>query len=230
MATLSAPTIDDLIQDVRTMLGQPNSTNSTWTDEELTTYLNQGVRRYFTEVVQNMEGAFTTTTTLDCVSGVETIALPADFFKIKNLYVKVTQGYAILNYRNSLNRSYTTTGDTSAENFRPDYFLRGTDLVFHPVPNFTSTGGAYLLEYVQFPETMISGGDSLTTQVSPVFKDLIEMYAVYKAKLRESMTSGTDTASGALSNLNDLFTSFKEIVTSVSANPTYVQPWNPEDY
>jgi hypothetical protein len=220
MATLTSPTIDDLIVDVRTMLGQPQSQNSTWTDEELAQYLNEGVRRYFAEAMAHMEAAFITTTTLDCTANTDTISVPSDFFKAKNLYIKTTTGYDLLSYRNNLTSGYSTTGGgTSSDTYHPDYSFRGRSIVLHDTPNFTSTGG-----------TMITGGDSLTASVSPVFKDLIVMYAVYKAKLRESMSVGVNTFSAALQNLNDLFTAFKEAVSQMSANPTFTVPWNPEDY
>lgn len=228
MAILTSPTIDELILETRTMLGQTNPQNSTWSDEELTQYLNEAVRRYFMEVVHRHEAAFVTTSFLDCTAATETIALPSDFFKIKNLYSKVNDGWAILNYRNNLTNGYTTSGDTSLGCFQPDYYLRGNSLVLHPVPNFTSTGGSFQLEYVAFPTTMLTGGDSLTTGVSPIFKDLIETYAAYKAKLRESAVSGVNTYSGFKDNLNDLFTAYKEAITQLSANPTYIVPFNPE--
>lgn len=232
MATLSSPTIDELLVDVRYMLGQPDSNNSTWSDEELAQYLNEGVRRYFVEVVTRMESAFVTTTTLNCTQATETISLPSDFFKVKNLFIKINDGYAILNYRNNLTHGFSTSGDTAGEWYRPSYQLRSSSLVLHPIPNYTSNSGSgsFLLEYVAFPNTLITGGDSLTANVSPVFKDLVETYAAYKAKLRESAVSGVDTYSGLLQNLNDLFTSFKEAITQMSANPTYVQAFNPEDY
>lgn len=231
MATLSSPTIDDLITDVRTMLGQPDPTNSTWGDEELTSYLNEGVRRYFAEAVLRMEGAFVTTTTLECTSGQDYITLPSDFFKMKNLYIKDTDGYRLLSYRNNLTDGFITSGATGSSVYYPAYMFRGnTKLILQPTPNFTSTGGTFLLEYVQFPTTMVSGGDSLTSNVSPVFKDMIVMYAVWKAKVRESLTSGTDTAALALQNLNDLYTAFQQVLSQMSANPTYTLPWHPEDY
>jgi hypothetical protein len=230
MATLASPTIDELISDVRTMLGQTDATNSTWGDEELTQYLNEGVRRYFAEAVLRMEGAFVTTTTLECTSGQDYITLPSDFFKVKNLYIKDGDGYRLLPYRNNLTDGYLSSGDTGSSMYAPSYAFRGnTKLILHPVPGFTSTGGTFLLEYVAFPTTLVSGGDSLTSHVSPIFKDLIEMYAVYKAKLRESLTSGTNTAELALQNLNDLYTAFQQVISQMSANPTFVLPWHPEE-
>lgn len=230
MATLTSPTVDDLLTGVRTMLGQPLSTNSTWSDEELMQYLNEGVRRYFAEAVLRMEGAFVTTTTLECTSGQDYITLPSDFFKIKNLYIKDGTSYRLLDYRNNLTSGYEASGATSSGGYSPTYMFRGnTKLVLHPVPGFTSTGGTFLIEYVAFPETLVSGGDSLTAHVSPIFRDLIETYAVYKAKTRESLTSGTNTAALALQNLNDLYTAFQQVISQMSANPTFITPWHPED-
>lgn len=229
MATLSAPTIEDLIQNVRNMLNQPNSSNSFWTDEELAVYLNEGVRRYFAEVVQHMEGQFTAVSLRDIVASVQTVTLPSDCFKLKQVWRTVNGGYEPMHYRNNIMEGVSTEGAGGGDSFRPDYYLRGNTLVLSQMPGFSETGGIRI-EYVQFPETMITGGDSLTAQVSPVFKDMIEAYAIYKAKVKESLVSGTNTSAMALQNLNDLFTSFKELIPNRSASPSAIKPFNPEEY
>jgi len=228
MATLSAPTIEELLVEVRDMLSQPSATNSTWSDESLANYLNEGVRRAFTEIIQTGEGQFTAAVSLNLVAGSETVALPTDCFKVKCLYRKVANGYEMLSYRNNLTEGYSTTGGESGPSYSPDYSFRGNSLFLRPVPNFNETAGLRL-EYIQFPETMLSGGDSLTSQMSPIFRDLIIMYAVYKAKVKESLTNGTDTSTLARENLNDLFTSLREIIAHRSANPTAIIPFNPEE-
>lgn len=228
MATLSSPTIEDLIVNVRNMLNQPDPANSFWSDDELTAYLNEAVRRYFVEVVQHFEGQFTTTTDLNITTDTETISLPSDFFEMKALYKKVTNGYEMLHYRNQLTGGYSTQGGTAANAYFPSYYLRGNNLVLRPVPNFSETSGLKL-EYVQFPETLVTGGDTLTAQISPVFRDLIEAYAVWKAKVKESLVNGSNTAALALQNLNDLFLAFKESIGQRSASPTAIRPFNPED-
>ncbi len=68
----------------------------------------------------------------------------------------------------------------------------------------------------------------LTSQVSPVFKDLIETYAVYKAKTQESLVNGVALNPLIKENLSDLYTAFKEAITHRSAYPTYTYPFNPE--
>lgn len=229
MATLSAPTIEDLITNVRNMLNQPSATNSFWTDEELAVYLNEGVRRYFAEVVQHSEGQFTTTDDLDITANSATIALPSDCFKVKQVWRKVSGGYEPLHYRNTLNEGLTTSSASGGSNFIPDYKFRGNSLVLSQTPGFSETDGIKI-EYVQFPETLVTGGDSLTAQVSPVFKDLIEAYAVWKAKVKESLVTGTNTTSVARQNLEDLFIAFKEAIDGRSDSQTAVIPFNPEEY
>lgn len=228
MATLSAPTIEDMITNVRYTLNQPSSTNSFWTDAELTTYLNEGVRRCYNEIIQNGEGHFATTTTLNIVADTETIALPSDCFEVKHVWRTITNGFAHLSYRNNLSEGHATNGGSGGDTYLPDYYFRANNLVLSPTPNFSQTGGLKI-EYIQFPAVMVAL-DSMTTQLSPIFKDVVEAYAVYKAKLKESHTSGVNTAALAQQTLNDLFTSMKETVTGRSMAPTAIIPFNPEDY
>lgn len=226
MATLTSPTIEELIENVRNMLNQPDSTNSFWSDAELTEYLNEGVRRYFAEVAPLFDGQFTTTTSLNLVANTETVALPTDCFSVKALYKTMNQGYSILKYRNNILDSYSTTTQ-SGDSYIPYYYFRGNNIVLRPVPGASETGGL-LLEYVQFPETMVNGGDSLTAQVAPVFKDLIQMYAVTKAKTKESLVTGVDTTALAKSNLTDLYMAFKESIQTRAASTSSTLPFNPE--
>ncbi len=226
MATLSSPTQQALITNIRNLLNQPESTNSFWSDSELIEYINEAVRIYFVEVAHANEGQFTTTSDLNIVSGTETIALPSDFFEAKALYKKVTDGYVVLPYMNNMTESYSTTGGSSSNHYFPSYYFRGNNLVLRDVPGLSETAGLRL-EYIQFPETMVTGGDSLTSQVSPVFKQLIEMYAVYKAKLKESLVSGVNVQGPAVDNLKDLYGAFKESITNRSKNPTFITPFNP---
>lgn len=227
MSVLSQPTIEDLIGDVRNMLNQPSSTNSFWTDEELSTYLNEAVRRCFHEILMHSEGQFVTTSDLNITSGANTISLPSDFFQMKNVWRKVTGGYEKLTYRNNLTEGYSTESSGSGDGFKPDYSFRGNSLLFNETPGFSETAGIKI-EYVQFPETLVTGGDSLTAQISPVYKDLIEMYAVWKAKLKESLVSGASTAGPAKENLNDLFIAFREVIGKRDSSPTSIIPFNPE--
>lgn len=227
MGTLTSPTLQALITSARNLLNEPDPNNSFWSDTEMSSYANEAVRIYFNELTSVNEGHFTAQTDLDVVSGTDTIALPSDFVKIKTCLKKVNNGYIMLPYRNNLTEGYTTQGGTSSETYLPYYYLRGNSLVLRPVPQFSETGGIRI-EYVQFPDTLVNGGDSLTSQISPVFKQLIEMYMVYKAKLKQSLVNGVRVHDVAAENLSELTKQFKDVVALRSRNPTAVVPFNPE--
>lgn len=229
--SLISPVLDTLITDVRTMLNQLDSNNSFWSDDELTRYLNEAVRRYFQEVVIKYDGQFTTTTNLDLVSGVEAVPLPGDCFEIKVLYKNINSGqrYEALEFNNNVTDGFQASQCDDPNTYLPYYFFRGNSVVLRAAPQFSETGGL-LLEYVQFPTEMISGGDPLTNQVAPIFKDLIEMYAIYKAKLKESLVTGNTVHVNAQQALESMWQSFKDVIDSRTAYPKYVQPFNPENY
>lgn len=229
MATLSSPTLSNLVTSVRTVLKQQDPTNSFWKDDEIRMYLNEGIRQYFVEVVHTNEGLFTTRTDLNIVSGADLVALPTDCFEVKVLYKKVTNGYVALDYVNNLNQDYSSTTSSSSNTFFPSYYFQGNNIMLRPVPNFSETSGLRL-EYIQFPETLVNGGDSLTSQISPIFKQVVEMYAVYKCKLSESLVNGVSVHEVAASNLAELYKSFKDAIALRSKNPTYVQPFNPDQF
>lgn len=227
MALLAAPTLQKLITSARSMLNQQDPNNSFWKDDELTEYLNEAVSLYFTEVQAVNEGYFTTTADLDLVNNEEEVPLPADCFKVRALYKSVSDGEVMLPYRNNLTEGYTTQGGNSNNNYLPYYYFRGNSLVLRPIPNFDETAGLRL-EYIQFPDQMIWGGDQMAAGVSPIFKQLIIMYAVYKAKLKESLMNGVNVYAVAESNVAALYKSFKDSIAERSKNPTYIVAFNPE--
>jgi hypothetical protein len=224
---LSSPTLGKLISTVRNMLNQPDAANSFWSDAELTDYINEGVRVYFAECVQSMEGQWTKVADLNIVSGTETVALPSDCYEVKALYKKVADGYSVLPYQNFIASSYSTdAGASGGETYFPAYYFRESNLVLRPTPNYSESSGLRI-EYIYFPESLVNPGDTMTVNVVPLFKQVVEMYAVYKAKVKESLVNGVDTTPLAKQNLSDLYTQFKDKISQRSAYPQYVTPWNP---
>lgn len=227
MATLSAPTLGKLIFNTRNFLNQPNAANSFWTDAELTEYLNEAVRLYFTELTHSQEGLFTTKTNLNITANTETVALPTDCFVIRSLRKRVNNGFEILSYQNDLTQSYSTQGGTTSESYMPYYFFRGNSIVLRPTPGFSETSGLEL-EYMQFPDVMVGASNTLTDQVAPIFKQLLEMYAVYKAKLKESLVNGVNMHAIAQQHVAELYQNFKDAIWYRSKNPVFTVPYNPE--
>lgn len=224
MATLSSPTLDRLLKEVRIFLNQPQKSNSFWTDEELTLYLNDAVRIYFLEVNERSEGQFDAKVNLDIVAGQEEVALPADCFEVKALFAVWNNENRILTYKNNLTASTSSQEQGGPTYYEPYYYFRGNNLVLQPIPAFDKAAGL-LLEYTAFPEQMIYGGDTLSNKVSPVFKELIVMYAVYKAKVKESLVTGTNTSALVEVHLADLFNTFKNDIGGRSKYPQYTVPY-----
>lgn len=226
MATLTQPSLDRLILEVRTMLGQLSAKNSFWTDQELTMYLNDSIRVYYQEVEERAEGQFDKVANLDIVSGVETVDLPDDCYEVKALYKVYSDRNEILEYANNLTFGYRTQTSDSSDSYNPSYYFRVNSLVLRPLPNFSETDGL-LLEYTAFPETLIWGGDTLTESVSPTFKEMIVLYAVYKAKVRESLTTGNNTYVAVKMMLDECYIKFKDSVGYRSKFPQHIIQWNP---
>lgn len=227
MATLTSPTLERLITEARLFLRQPDATNSTWSDTELTVYANDAIRTYFLEINERAEGQFDKVINLDIVSDSETVDLPTDFFEVRSLYKKANTEYKIMKYVNDFTDSFTNQGGTSGTAYLPYYFFRGNAIVLRPVPNFSETAGLRL-EYTAFPETLIWGGDQLTSGISPIFKELVVMYIVYKAKLSDSANNGDANGHTIVAaHLGDLYQKFKETVGYRSKYPITIKPWNP---
>jgi hypothetical protein len=223
---LVSPSLQVMLQSVRNMLGQPDPNNSFWTDLELIEYLNEAIRIHFAELSKIDEGHFVTTTTLDFVSGTPTVALPTDHFQTKGLYRVVSQGKQLLEYRNNLRNDIVQDAGCSGDGYLPAYSFQGNNFLLNPVPNFSAEDGLYL-EYIQFPEQVLNGSDVLTAQISPVFRQVVERYATYLAKLKESMTNGSVIPASLTQNLADVLQQFRDVISIRSKNPTYTQPFNP---
>ena len=227
MTQLVSPAYSTILTDVRNLLNQPNSTNSFWTDSELNSYINEAMRVYFAELTKIDEGHFTAQVDLDIVANQETVAMPADFFSMRALYKKVDTTYMILPYRNNITEGYSTEGGTNSVTYLPYYYFRQNQIVLRPVPQFSETA-SLRMEYFQFPQQMATG-DTLTDQITPVFYQVIEMYAVYKAKMKESLVTGVNTSALAKENLAELHKQFMDVVQLRSKNPTAIIPFNPEN-
>lgn len=225
--SLSPATLGNYITAVRDLLNQPDAANSFWSDQELTRYLNEAIRLYFLEVTNNNEGFWTKTADLDVVSNTDTISLPTDCYQVKAVYKAVNQGYVVLPYRNAISDSYSTQGGQDTNTYFPSYYFRDNKLVLRPVPNFSETA-SLRVEYIYFPDVLTQSGDTASTNMMPIFRQVIEMYAVYKAKMKESLVNGVDTSALAKANFNEVAKQFKDVVQQRSKYPQFVKAFCPE--
>lgn len=226
MATLSSPTQERLIREVRLFLNQPKQENSRYSDSEISSYLNDAVQKYFLVINQVAEGQFDKSVNLSITSGTETVTLPSDFFSAKALYAVQGTTNKVLVYDNNITLSYDTATNGGSSTYQPSYYFRGNTLVLRPIPGFTSST-YLLLEYTAFPDTIITGSDLLTAAISPLFKELVVMYAIYKCKMKDDLVNNGQTRIPVQAHLSDLYNNFKEQVVDRSKYPLKIQPFNP---
>lgn len=177
---------------------------------------------------EQAEGQFDISSDLNLVQGQEEITLPSDFFTIKALYRKNDDNtFTILQYRNNVVSSYDGNTNTGSTAYYPYYYFRGNKIVLRPIPGFSQTAGLKI-EYTAFPETLLTGDDILTSGIAPVFKELVVMYGVYKAKMKDDLVNNSNTSEKAAAHLANLYNNFKHQVAERAKYPLSVTPYNPE--
>jgi hypothetical protein len=226
MATLAAPTLQKLIRETRIFLNQLDPNSSFWSDEELTNYANDGVSQFFQIINDEAEGQFDTTASLDLVAGQDTVSLPSDCFEVRSIYVVQSGQNVMCPYKNNVTDGYMTTGTNTSSTYTPYYYFRSGNIVLRPIPQYSQTGGL-LVEYTQFPQSLITGGDSLTSGISPVFKELVVKYICYQAKLKEASVMGGDSHRAIEAHLAALLMQFKQSISGRSKYPQFVIPFEP---
>lgn len=222
---LVTPTLGRIIKEARIFLNQPNAENSFWTDEELGLWANDGIRTFFLETSERAEGQFDKTALLDVTTNQETVALPSDFFEVKALYIAQGQQYTILPYKNNLTEVYNINNSGTSDSYNGYYYFRNNSIVLRPIPGFTQAGGLKL-EYIALPDVLIGNSDTVSG-ISPVYKELIVLHVVYKAKVKEDLVNNSNTSEKAAALLADAYNKFKETVGKRSKYPTGIIPYNP---
>lgn len=219
--------MQELLTDVRLLLGQSDPSNSSWSDTELRRYINEAVTRYWGEVIQNSEGLSTLSTLLNTTANSEEVTLPDTFFEVVRLWAKSGDDWVPLDYDNGFNNFEPGYAQPTGSGWTPRYRLRGNTLILTPKPGDTAIG-ALKLDYISWPDKMVNLSDTMSL-VAPVFQPLITAYAAWKAKLVESSRgNGVNTYAPLQILVSDLFQQFKDIIRERSHSIDYVRAWNPE--
>ena len=227
MATLVTPNLERLIKDARILLGQPKAENSRYSDVELISYANDAIQQIFLTVNEAGEGQFDKIANLNIANAVETVALPTDCFAIKALYKVQGTINRRLEYRQNVIMDYdATSANSGSTTYEPYYYLRVNNLVLRPIPGFSETNGL-IIEYTAYPSVLVYSGDSMDSGISPLFKELIVMYIVAKAKLKDDLAGGGNTRGPANEHLAGLYTNFKHQLMERSKAPSYITPFEP---
>ncbi len=227
MAAVVAPLLEKLIQDARVLLNQPKAENSRYSPAAMTGWANDAIQQIFLTVNEAGEGQFDKTANLNVVSGTETVALPTDCFAIKALYKVQGTVNRRLEYRQNVTQDYdNTSSNTGGATYEPYYYLRANNLVLRPIPGFSETN-SLVIEYTAYPSVLVYGGDTLDAGISPLFKELVVMYIVAKAKLQDDLSGGGSSRVPAQEHMADLYRNFKHQLIERSKAPQYITPFSP---
>lgn len=183
------------------------------------------------------EGQFDKFTNLGITGGNELVALPADCFAIKTIHkVQGTIARRLEYHQNIVNDYDLTTSSQGSSSYEPYYYLRGNNIVLRPIPGATETGGAsspntatggLLVEYTAYPQVLVYGGDTMDNGMSPLFKELIVMYVVFKAKLKDDLSGQGAGVRVAQQHRDDLFKQFRHQLMERSKAPQYISTFEP---
>lgn len=227
MAAVVAPTLEKIVREARVLLNQPRAENSRYSDAEMTSYANDAIQQIFLTINEVCEGQFDKSTTLDIVNATETVALPTDCFAVRGLWKLQNTIWRRLEYRQNIMMDFdvnaTNSGSTTYE---PYYYFRGNNLVLRPIPGFSETG-SLKIEYTAYPDVLVYGGDVMTNGISPLFREMITMYIVYKCKLKDDLSGGGNTRSPAVEHFGDLYKNFKHQLLERSKAPQYITVFEP---
>lgn len=237
MAAVVTPNLEFIIKGVRSLLNQPKAENSRFSDSDLKMWANDAIQQIFHTVNEAGEGQFDKITSdpsnasypgLNFTNASETIALPTDCFAVKGVWMKQGTMNRRLEYRQNVMMDYDTTATNSGETtYEPYYYLRGNNLVFRPIPGFTSTDNPITVEYTSYPQVLVYGSDTMDIGISPLFKELIEAYVVAKAKFRDDLSGNGQGYALANSRMVDLFKQFRHQVIERSKAPQYTTSYEP---
>lgn len=179
-----ATTLTNLLTRVRAAADMTNSTFVS--DAEMTTWVNQGYAELYDLVVRAFEDYFTspTPTTLTITTG-NSVALPADFYKLRGLdHVEGGVAREIrefnFNERNRYHGSSFLYGDAFSDR---RYRIMGDNLLITPEPQAI---GTYRLYYVPAPTFLVNPSDTLPTSLSKFgWDEYIVLFAAERCLAKE---------------------------------------------
>lgn len=188
-------TLQQLVSQTRVLIDQTDSTNSNFTDSELTGFLNEALQFGATQCGWPRDQI-----QVQVESNVGSYTLPSDFLSLRNVYFgdPTTNGdvrpIAIMTEEQLRERypNWLETGTTN--NGRPVacFLLDRATVHIYPRPNATeSASGKYLiLSYTYYPAAMSADGDY--PDLPDAYHDYLKFYAghlCYAGKLKNAERS-----------------------------------------
>lgn len=168
-------TVSDLITQIRNISDMERT--QFVEDAELVRYLDKSYRKLYMLIDDANAGYFETSSSLSLVSGQESYALPADFYKLTgvDLILSTDQVYTLKNInRNERNINKNIYG-TAFGYGRAGYLIRNQNIVFVPIPD---SSYSVTIRYVPDPTSITTTAQTLILTPSVVVNYLIVDVAI----------------------------------------------------
>lgn len=177
MATLTLITAD-----VRSQINEPSSSNSNYTDAELTVFINQAIRFTASQILYPR-----TSGTVSPVASQKTYSLPTDFQHLLIAYygdVSISGSIVKLKpvtHERLSEISESWLEDVAGNTGKPEYFmlLSRTQFVLFPAPDTANSvsGNLTRIYYSNVPTDLSSGSES--PNLPTAFHDVIATYVAH---------------------------------------------------
>ena len=129
------------------------------TDTELTSYINASISHLYDILAEQDPARYLTSSNISVVSGTESYALPATFYKAVSVnipHASSPTGY-ILARRIPWQERHYFSNNVPSDQDSTCYSIRGGSIYFWPPPKWTAT---VVLEHIPAYTTLVSAGDT----------------------------------------------------------------------
>lgn len=188
-------TLSEILTDVRSQINQTDSSNSDYTDVELTEFINQAIRFTGSKILYPR-----TSTTVSPTAGTKTYSLPSDFMNLLIAYYGDTavngsvRKLKIITHERLAAMYPGWLENVSDNQGRPEYLmlLNRTQFVLFPAPDTTNAASNNLVHmyYNNYPAEITTGTES--PDLPSPFHDIIAVYVAhlcYGGKLQNPQLS-----------------------------------------
>jgi hypothetical protein len=192
-----------------------------WTDTEIYYYINRAYQYYWNKLVNaGYKSLCVAPVLLDITSGVDTIALPTDFYKARRVDRLIDTKIIPLQYKENFEDVMLTTGVTSSTLYTPSYTFQGNNLLLEPLPSFSATS-ALQVSYWPVMTKLANTTDSPVAGFNAQWQDLIPIRAAFIAKSNRE----EEDVENIYRDLKEAEVPFEDALTEMTQSRSYTEPF-----
>lgn len=198
-----------------------DTSNARWTDTEINYYINRAYQYYYNKLVNvGYKSLCVAPVLLNIVSGVDTIALPLDFYKARRVDRLIDTKIIPLQYKENFEDVMLTTGVTSSSLYTPSYSFQGQNLLLQPVPSFSQVN-AIQVSYWPIMTKLSLDTDSPVAGFSAQWQDNIPIRAAFIAKSNREEEDVINISR----DMKEADAPFEDALTEMTQSRTYTEPF-----